>query len=286
VAQRRKGASPKPRSRSPQQTVESLRRSLTREREQRREALEREREALDQQTAISEILGVISNSPTDVKPVLDAVAARAARICDATDARIFLAEGEHYRIAAGFGEVGVVAKVIPLNRDTPSGRAMLDRAPQHIHDIAASSEFSLGREIAGRLGWRTILSVPLLREDRALGTIVLRRKEVRPFNDKQIALLKTFADQAAIAIENARLFNETKEALEQQTATAEILKVIASSPSDVQPVFDAVAANAARVCGVDDVTILRVEDGGLRRVAHVGTVPVLADTRVPMPPAA
>jgi GAF domain-containing protein/anti-sigma regulatory factor (Ser/Thr protein kinase) len=229
------------------------------------------KEALEQQTAISEVLRVISNSPTDVKPVLEAVASRAARICDATDARIFLVEGEHYRHAAGFGEVGVLVEVIPLNRDTPSGRAIIDRATQHIRDIAALSDFSLGREIASRTGWRTILSVPLLREERALGAVVLRRKEVRPFSDKQVALLKTFADQAAIAIENVRLFNELRstnaslrEALEQQTATSELLKVIGRSNFDLQPVFETLVENAVRLCGAERGFVFRF-DGQLLR---------------------
>jgi signal transduction histidine kinase len=163
---------------------------------------------------------------------------------------------------------------------------MIDRAAQHVHDIAAVSDFPLARDIAGRVGWRTILAVPLLREDHALGTIALRRKEVRPFSDKQVALLKTFADQAAIAIENVRLFNETKEALERQTATAEILKVISKSPSDIQPVFDAVADSAARLCDATDVIIRRIEDGGvLRAVAHIGSIPLPAEVAaIPVSP--
>jgi GAF domain-containing protein len=230
------------------------------------------KEALEQQTAISEVLRVISNSPTDVKPVLDAVAARAARLCDATDALICLVEGEHYRHAAVFGDVGALAEAIPLNRDTPSGKAIIDRAPQHVHDIATCPDFPFARAMAVRMGgWRTILSVPLLREDRALGTIVLRRKEVRPFSDKQAALLKTFADQAAIAIENARLFNELRstnatlrEALEQQTATSELLKVIGRSNFDLQPVFETLVENAVRLCGAERGFVFRF-DGQLLR---------------------
>jgi len=214
------------------------------------------KEALEQQTAISEVLRVISNSPTDVKPVLDAVAARAARICDANDARIFLVEGDKFRHAAGFGDVPITTDVVPLNRGSPSGRAIIDRAAQHIEDIWAvpEAEFPVGRPIALRAGWRTVLSVPLMRENRALGAIVLRRMEVRRFTEKQVALLKTFADQAAIAIENVRLFNELQtrnkdltQALEQQTATSEILRVISSSPTEVQPVFDTIIRNAVRL---------------------------------------
>jgi GAF domain-containing protein len=216
------------------------------------------KEGLEQQTAISEVLRVISSSPADVKPVLDAVAVRAARICGALDARIFLAEGDTYRYVAGFGDVGVATPTVPLDRDTPSGRAIIDRAPQHVEDIQSlpEGEFSRAREIAQKAGWRTILSVPLLREGRALGSIVLRRKEVRPFSEKQIALLKTFADQAAIAIENVRLFNETKEALEQQTATAEVLNVISGSITDARPVFDAISRSVLRLYGARSVSLV------------------------------
>ena len=232
------------------------------------------KEALEQQTAISEVLRVISSSPTDVKPVLEAVAARAARICEAGDARIFLVEGESMRHVAGFGDVPIRTEVFALNRASASGRAVIDRLPVHIHDIQSSSadEYSLSRELSARAGWRTALSVPLIRERRAVGAVVLRRKEVRPFTDKQIALLQTFADQAAIAIENVRLFNETREALERQTATAEILQVISSSPTDMQPVFDAIVQAAARLFAPCDTGINMLEDGmiQLRAIAGAG----------------
>ncbi len=232
-------------------------------------------EAERQQAATSEILRVISSSPTDMQPVLEAVAARAARICDATDARIFLAEGEHMRHAAGFGDVPVKTEVFPLNRGSAVGRATIDRSPVHIRDMQAESaaEYSLSRELARLGGWRTILAVPLIRENRALGAIALRRRQVRPFTEKQIALLKTFADQAVIAIENVRLFNETKEALERQTATAEILRVISASPTNVQPVLDAVAASAARLCKAADALINLRQGDVLRLAAHYGQIP-------------
>ncbi|HEU4921689.1 MAG TPA: GAF domain-containing protein, partial [Burkholderiales bacterium] len=238
------------------------------------------------QTAISDILRVISGSPANVKPVLDTVAAHAARICHAQIVDIALAEGSTLRIVASFGDLGaVLGQELPLDRSTVSGRAIVDRMPVHVADMQqAGNEFPLGSELAHKYGYRTIVGVPLLREGRALGAILVRRAEVRPLEDKDISLLKTFANQAAIAIENVRLFNETKEALERQTATAEILKVISASPSDVQPVFDAVAVNAARVCGVNDVAILRAEGGDLRRVAHYGSVPVSPDSLVPVPP--
>ena len=208
------------------------------------------KEALERQTAISEVLRVISSSPADVNPVLEAVAKRAAIICASSDARIFLAEQGHLRYAAGFGDLPPAQETFPINRASASGRAVIDKKPIHLADVLAAenAEFALAREIAGRGGWRTVLCVPLMRESEALGSINLRRKDVQPFDDKQIALLQTFADQAAIAIENARLFNETKDALEQQTATAEILKIISSSPTDTRPVFEGIVDSVANLC--------------------------------------
>src|SRR5262245_49171382 len=140
---------------------------------------------------------------------------------------------------------------LPIGRGWATGRALVDRAIIHIRDLHSSEGDDLpdARYHARLMGHRTILSVPLLRESEAIGVISLRRIEVQPFKDKQIALLKTFADQAVIAIENVRLFNETQEALERQTATAEILKVIAGSPGDVQPVFDAIGESANKLVG-------------------------------------
>jgi signal transduction histidine kinase len=174
------------------------------------------KEGLLQQTAISEILRVISNSPTDVQPVLDVVAQRAAEICEASDARIFLVREGRVLHVAGFGSVPVtinVGEAMPLDRSTIAGRAIVDRTEVHIEDMSEVSptEFSLGHEIQRRSGYRTALAVPMLHEDRASGSILIRRMEVRPFSEKQIALLKTFANQAAIAIDNVRLFHELQE---------------------------------------------------------------------------
>jgi GAF domain-containing protein len=256
-------------------------------------------ETLEQQTATAEILRVISSSPTDLGPVMEAVAENAGRVCGATYASIFRLEGEHLRLVArnGSPRIGYLAigDTIPVSRDTIAGRVVRDRRTIHVEDLtAAEQEFpiTLSRTRQAGAHTRTILATPLLRESTPLGVIFINRgPEVHPFSAKQIALLETFANQAVIAIENVRLFQELEarnheltETLEQQTATGEILRVISRSPTDVQPVFDAVAANAARLCGVDDVTIHRVEDGGLRRIAHVGGVPVLADSRLPLLP--
>ena len=218
------------------------------------------KEGLEQQTAISEVLRVISSSPADVTPVLDAVVERAMRICDSYDARIFLVDAGELRYAAGRGNVeGLkIGERRPLDRGLVMGRAVIDRAPVHVHDLKArAAEFPLGMEAHRRWGHRTTLAVPLLREERALGVILLRRLEVRPFTDKQIALMQTFADQAAIAIENVRLFNETKEALEHQTATSGILGVISNSPTDTAPVFQAIAKSGLKLFSGASVTVLR-----------------------------
>jgi GAF domain-containing protein/anti-sigma regulatory factor (Ser/Thr protein kinase) len=241
--------------------------------------LKRERdEALEQQAATSEILRVIASSPADIQPVLKIVAQSAATLCDAQDAVIYRVEGHVLQRAAVCGSIPIRSMPLRINRGTTSGRAVVDRQTIHIHDIDAESETEfpdidrMGTEAGSRA--RTRLAVPLLHDGVALGTILIRRMEVRPFTDKQIALLKTFADQAVIAIENVRLFQELTEALEQQTATSEILGVIASSPTDLQPVLEAVAASAARVCGAEDVIIFRVQGQVLRLAVWHGTVPL------------
>src|SRR5207247_623916 len=144
----------------------------------------------------------------------------------------------------------------------------------HVHDLrAADAEFPEAKARGIAMGLRTVLDTPLLREGIAIGAIHVRRREVRPFSDRQIKLLETFADQAVIAIENVRLFNDLKEALEQQTATSEILGVIASSPTDTQPVLNTVAENAARLCEATDAQIRLVEGNRTRLVASFGAIP-------------
>ena len=166
-------------------------------------------ESLEQQTATSDILGVIASSPTEIQPVLDAVAASAARLCDASDAQILLVSGDSVQRVAAFGELPAVQNT-RLNRGWPGSRAIIDRETIHIHDITTvlETEFPEVTEFQARWGHRTVLATPLLREGVASGAILIRRKEIRPFTDKQIALLKTFAAQAVIAIDNVRLFQE------------------------------------------------------------------------------
>ena len=233
------------------------------------------KESLEQQTATSEILGVIASSPTDIQPVLDAVAATAARLCDASDALIDRVDGDVFEHVAVYGQMPVAGSRRPLTRGTPAGRAIIDRQTIHIHDVVPEleTEYPEAKTRQQVTGTRTVLVTPLLREGVAIGTIQIRRPEVRPFSGKQIALLKIFADQAVIAIENVRLFQELKESLEQQTATSEILGVIASSPTDIQPVLDAVAKNAARLCEATDAQIRLAEGEGTRLAASFGTLP-------------
>ena len=244
-------------------------------------------EALEQQTATSEILGVIASSPTDIQPVLDTIAESAARLCDATNAQIFRADGNVLRLVANYGNLPA-SEERPVSRGTALGRIFIDRKTLHVHDLAAESEteFPESRLAQQRLGHRTILGTPLLREGVPLGVIGLRRMEVRPFTERQIKLLETFADQAVIAIENVRLFKELqernaelREALEHQTATAEVLGIISRSPTDVQPVLDAIVESAARVCGIDDVT-LRLREGTMMVPrAHFGSIPIARRSR-------
>jgi GAF domain-containing protein len=227
-------------------------------------------ESLEQQTAISEILRVISNSPSDVQPVLNAVAEHAARICEARVVDIIIVENNLLRTSATVGDLWRPAgEAVRLDRSTVMGRSIRDMAPVHVTDLQnAGDEFPLGREFAIKAGHRTILGVPLIREGRALGTILVRRAEVRPFEQKHIALLTTFADQAAIAIENVRLFEaeqqrsqELNESLQQQTATADVLKVISRSTFDLRAVLQTLVESAARFCAADNATIIREKDG-------------------------
>ena len=246
-------------------------------------------EALEQQTAISDILRVISNSPSDVQPVLDSVAQHAARICEAQVVDIAIVDNEMFRMVASFGEFGRLSsgEPVPLDRSSVTGRSICDLQPVQVADMKnASGEFLLGREFAIRFGHRTTLSVPLIREGRALGAILVRRTEVRPFEQKHIGLLTTFADQAAIAIENVRLFDaeqqrtrELSESLEQQTATSEVLQIISSSPGDLQPVFATMLENAVRICDAKFGNIYHWDGEVLHLLASHNTPPAFAEAR-------
>ena len=244
-------------------------------------------EALEQQTATSEILGVIAASPTNVEPVLRTVAESACRLCEAYDSVIALREHDRLRIRAHHGPIPVDFAEWPIGRGWVTGRAFVDREPVHVHDLQASvDEFPDGSTFALRLGHRTMLAVPLMRKGEAIGALSLRRTEVKPFTDKQIELVSTFADQAVIAIENVRLFDEVQarsrelsESLEQQTATAEVLRVISSSGGDLEPVFRIILENAVRLCGAKFGNLYLREGDGFRAVAIHNAPPAYAEQR-------
>ena len=236
-------------------------------------------EALAQQTATSEILRVIARSPADLQPVLDALVLNAGRLCQAVDTALLLVEGDQLRVAALDGSMDApVGFSNPIHRGWVAGRAVVDAQTVHVEDLANAdeAEFPLGRAIAIQFGHRTTLATPLLREGVPIGALFLRRGELRRFSDTEIALLETFADQAVIAIENARLFKELEarnrdltEALEQQTATGEVLRVISRSAFDLGPVFETVVESAVRLCEADRAFIYRFDGEVLRMaVAH------------------
>jgi GAF domain-containing protein len=235
-------------------------------------------ESLEQQTATAEILRVISRSPTDIQPVCDIIAANALKLCDAHVNAVTLYDGEllHLVALANVNPEGAEAlrQAYPRRADWGhgGGRAVSTRAVVQIPDVLTDRAYELKREQQAA-GYRSVLAVPMLRDGEPIGAISLGRREPRPFSDKQIALVKTFADQAVIAIENVRLFNETKEALEQQTATSVMLRIIASSPTDLQPVLDAMAKSAASLCTAYDASVFRLDGDVLRLAAHHGPIP-------------
>ena len=239
------------------------------------------KEALDRQTAVSEILRVIAGSPTDVQPVLDAIAESAARFCGAENVSVILQEEDGLLYpSAHIGTLNATVPPFPLSRETVTGRSMLEGRPVHVDDLQAeSTEYPLGSMQARAMGHRTTLATPLTQGGRTIGAILMRRGEIHPFTAHQIELVQTFADQAVIAIENVRLFNETKEALEQQTATAQILEVINRSAGELAPVYRAVLDAVERLLESASTSMTRVVDGTLEVVA-LGTGVVAPGSRV------
>ncbi|MDE3174801.1 MAG: GAF domain-containing protein [Pseudomonadota bacterium] len=229
-------------------------------------------EALVHQTATANILKVIAASPTNVAPVLQAIAESACEVCGAYDAVVALREGDFLRFSAHHGPIPLGIERWPLNRRFVNGRAVLDRTPVHVPDLQlAGDEFPEGREMALRMGFRTNLAVPLLREGESVGAIGVRRMEAQPFSDKQIEVLQSFADQAVIAIHNVRLFDEVQaktrdleESLQQQTATAEVLKVISRSAFDLDAIFQTLVTTAVDLCKASSGTLC-VLDGAVYR---------------------
>jgi two-component system, NtrC family, sensor kinase len=249
------------------------------------------RESLDQQTATSEVLKVVAGSTGELQPVFNAMLANAARLCEARYGAMWLCEKNLWRAGAMHGDLPTA--YLDLWRsgpwfnpgpNAPMPRAAAARQPVHIPDMRHDVSYLEG----GRLpvsavevaGVRTLLCVPMMRENEVIGVITIYRTEVKPFNDKQIELVKNFAAQAVIAIENARLLNELRrrtddltESLEQQTATSEVLKVISSSTGDLQPIFQAMLDNATRLCTAKFGLLMLCEGDAFRMVAHLGTDP-------------
>ncbi len=230
--------------------------------------------ALERQTATAEILKVIASSPSDVQPVFDAILASQMRLFDGFDATVWMVrDGRLHAVARGGPTVSVnSASSVPITPDDAFGIAILGCHPMRLDDIVATKSVpeAAKASLLAR-GRGSALMVPMARNGQAIGAISVSRRTPYPFSDNQLALLETFADQAVIAIENVRLFNETKESLERQTATAEILRVIASSPSDVQPVFDAIARSAKQLFGGRSGAVWRVAGETLQITAYTAT---------------
>jgi GAF domain-containing protein len=249
-------------------------------------------ESLEQQTATSEVLRVISSSPGELEPVFQAMLANATRICEAKFGILYRCEGDALRTVAmhdapqPFVEARRSNPIIHPNPDTTLGRAMATKQPVQIADILEELDPLDARaaQLPKLAGARTVLAVPMLKENELVGAFVIYRTEVRPFTDKQIALVQNFAAQAVIAIENARLLNELRqrtddlsEALEQQTATSDVLRVISGSPGELEPVFSAMLENATRICGAKFGVMQLSEGGGFRAVALRDVPPIFAE---------
>ena len=258
----------------PQRIIADLQRELANARAERDEALARE-------TATSEVLGVINSSPGDLAPVFDAILEKAMRRCDAAFGGLWTFDRDQFICVASRGVPAACAAFFAVNTMLPGpGTAPYrflrtgERSVIEDIDLVVSKAYRAGdparRALVDLGGARSALQVPLVNDDAVLGLITVYRQEVRPFTDKQIALLQNFASQAVIAMENARLITETREALEQQTATAEVLGVINSSPGELPPVFDAMLERAMRLCEAAFGVLWAYEGGNYRAAAVRG----------------
>ncbi|MBV8752046.1 MAG: GAF domain-containing protein [Hyphomicrobiales bacterium] len=232
-------------------------------------------ESLEQQTATAEVLGVINSSPGDLTPVFETILDKAHALCGAERGTLFLYDGSKMKAAVARGYPKDVVDYLRAGVDVPAHHASLF-AGNHVHvpDLTQLEAGGTAQIVSGRGGVRTNLLVPLFRDGALLGMISCNRTEVRPFSDKEIALIENFADQAVIAIENARLLNELRESLEQQTATADVLKVISRSPTDLQRALDTIVETAKTLSNSYDAAIALREGEGMRARAHNGPIPI------------
>jgi signal transduction histidine kinase len=224
------------------------------------------RESLQQQTATADVLKVISRSTFDLQTVLNTLTASAARVCEADRGGVMQRDGDVLRFASNYGfspeaERYALEHPLRVDRGSATGRAAIEGKPIHIPDVLADQDYQATGYFQA-FGYRTILGVPLLREGVAIGVFTLTRDEVNPFTEKQIELVTTFADQAVIAIENARLLSELRQSLQQQTATADVLKIISRSTFDLRSVLQTLVESAARFCAADTAHIIREKNGG------------------------
>jgi GAF domain-containing protein len=241
------------------------------------------RQSLEQQTATADVLRVISSSPGELEPVFQAMLENATRICEAKFGTLFRYDGNALQLAAQFGTPPELAEFQrrrgPFRPGTGSINDRVFKTRQVAHSADYAAEPNHGN--AARLGGaRSTVGVPMLKDDQLVGTIIIYRQEVRPFTDKQVELLTNFAAQAVIAIENTRLLNELRQSLEQQTATADVLRVISASPGELEPVFQAMLENGTRICEAKFGTMYFREGDGFRAVAMHGAPPAYAEARL------